>query len=106
MAHELPIPPVALKHRSAEMIRVWLANGKQHVVLNIGFWEERGIDERDAWGLLLADMIHHIADAHESEYGHKSQETIAKIRRAFETEMDSPTSARLGAFVKAKRKPR
>jgi len=106
MPNELPIPPVALKHRSAEMIRVWLANDKQHVVLNIGFWEERGIDERDAWGLVLADMIHHIADAHQSEYGHSSQETIAKIRRAFEAEMDNPTSARLGAFVKAKRKPR
>lgn len=102
MAKELCIPPEALAHRSVEMIRVWLANEKQHCVLNIGFWEERGLDERAAWGIVLADMIHHLADAHESEYGHNPQETVRLIRRSFEAEMDNPTSARLGEFVKEK----
>lgn len=100
MATELPIPPDALAHRSVEMIRVWLANEQQHVVLNIGFWEDRGEDERTAWGIVLADMVHHIANAHESEYGHDPAETIAIIRRAFEAEMESPTAERLGEFVK------
>jgi hypothetical protein len=100
MADELPIPPEATAHRSVEIIRVWLANEQQHIVLKIGFWEERGLDERAAWGIVIADLIHHIANAHESEYGYHSTETIAKIRQAFEAEMENPTSARLGEFVK------
>ncbi len=103
MAKELPIPPEALAHRSVEMIRVWLANERQHIALNIGFWEDRGLDERAAWGIVIADMMRHIADAHESEYGHNPIETLSKIRRAFEAEMGNPTSERLGEFVKEER---
>jgi hypothetical protein len=81
------------------MIRVWLANQQQHIALNIGFWEERGIDERAAWGMVLEDMVHHIANAHQAEFGHDSEESIAKIRAAFEAEMESATSDRLGGFL-------
>jgi hypothetical protein len=85
------------------MIRVWLANQQQHVVLNIGFWEDRGLDERSAWGIVIADMIRHIADAHQSEYGHDTAETVSIIRQAIEAEMGNPTSERLGQFVKERR---
>lgn len=100
MTRELSIPPEALIHPSVEMIRVWLANEQQHIVLNIGFWEDRGIDERSAWGIVLADMICHIANAHKVEYGHDPMETVGIIRRVFEAEMDNPTSERIGEFVK------
>ena len=100
MPRELSIPPEAIEHPSVEMIRVWAANGQQHVVLNIGFWEDRGINERSAWGIVLADMIQHIADAHESEYGHDREETIQMIRDSFNAEMNTPTSERIGSFVK------
>ena len=100
MARELPIPPEALDHRSVEMIRVWLANEQQHVVLNIGFWEDRGLDERAAWGIVVADMVRHIADAHQSEYGHDPADTAAIILRAFNAEMGAATSKRLGQFIK------
>ena len=103
MKNELPIPPEALTHLSVEMIRVWLANQQQHIVLNIGFWEDRGINEREAWGILLADMIHHIANAHESEYGHDPQETLSIIRNAFDVEMRNSTSERMGEFVLERR---
>jgi hypothetical protein len=103
MANELPIPGEAKASPSVEMVRVWLANEKIHVVLNIGFWEERGLDERAAWGILLADMVHHVANAHESEFGHDRRKSVAMIRRAFEAEMDNPTSERLGEFVNEKR---
>ena len=103
MTNELSIPPEALAHPSVEMIRVWLANQKQHVAFNIGFWEDRGINEREAWGILLADMVRHIADAHESEYGHDSRETILMIRQSFEAEMNQPTSDRMGEFINERR---
>ncbi|WP_422927282.1 DUF5076 domain-containing protein [Singulisphaera sp. PoT] len=103
MANELPIPPAANASPAIEMIRVWLANGQLHTVLNIGFWEDRGLDERSAWGVLLADVVRHVADAHESEYGHAPSESIARIRQAFEAEMGHPTSERLGQFIKERR---
>jgi Domain of unknown function (DUF5076) len=103
VANELPIPPEALASRSVEMIRVWLANERQHIVLNIGFWEERGFDERAAWGIVLADMLHHIANAHEAKYGHDPRESITRIRASFEAEMENATSDRLGEFVNERR---
>jgi hypothetical protein len=106
MANELPIPPAALAHRSVEMIRVWLADKRQHVVLNVGFWEDRGLDERSAWGILIADMIRHIANAHESEYGHDPAETVSIIQRALRVELENPTSGCLGEFVNEKRAER
>lgn len=99
MEGELTIPPAALRSRSQEVIRLWLAEKKIHCVLRIGFWEDGGSDERYAWGVVLADMIHHIANAHADRYGHDKQETIDKVRAAFEAEMDHPTSVRLGEFV-------
>jgi Domain of unknown function (DUF5076) len=106
MRHELPIPPAAVDaDHSLEMIRVWLAQKKVYCVLNIGFWEERGMDERDCWGILLADMMHHIADAHEAEYGREPNETLARIRETFERELERATSKRLGEFVAKQNDP-
>ena len=99
MPKELPIPPVAIDHPSVEAIRVWLANQKIHCVLRIGLWEEQGHDERDAWGIVLADMMHHIANAHEVQYGRDPHETLVRIRSTFEHEIEHPTSERLGDFL-------
>jgi hypothetical protein len=99
MAHELPLPPAAIADsRSLEMIRVWMAEQKLHCVLNIGFWESRGVDERRAWGVLLADMLHHIANAHEQQYGRDPKHTIERICEALEAELQHPTSGRPGEF--------
>lgn len=107
MAKSLPIPaPAKRDPRSVEMVRTWIAEGKVHVALNIGFWEnpERGIDERDAWGILMADMARHVANAHEAEYGRDPRETLIAIREAFEREIEKPTSPHTGAFVKGRGK--
>lgn len=107
MAHELPVPPAAeADPQSLEMIRVWIAQGKQHCVLNVGFWEARGIDELAAWGVLLADMLHHIANAHKEEYGRDPEESLRVIRKALDAEFDFPTSDRLGKFVAKRRRGR
>lgn len=81
------------------MIRVWIANEGLHTALQVGFWQDRGINEADAWGLLLADMIRHIADAHEEQYGRDRRETVTAIREAFEREMAKPTTKVRGSFL-------
>lgn len=106
MAKSLPIPaPAKRDPRAVEMLRAWVAEGGLYVALKVGFWEEpdRGIDERDAWGMLMADIARHIANAHEAEYGRDPRETLITIREAFEREIEKPTSAHKGAFVKGGR---
>ena len=103
MAKSLPIPaPATRDPRAVEMVRTWIAEGKLHVALNVGFWEqpERGVDEREAWGILMADMARHLADAHAAEYGRDPRETLIMIREAFEREIEEPTSAHTGEFTK------
>lgn len=84
------------------MIRVWLANDQQHVSLNIGFWEDRGVDERSCWGILIADMVHHIANAHLEQYGHDVTDTIERIKASFLEQIVDLTPERIGGFVPAK----
>ena len=102
MSSPLPIPePATRDPRSIEMIRVWIAEGKLQTVLNIGHWEnpQRGVDERNAWGMLLADMVRHIANAHHTEYGRDPRETVIMIREMFELEIAKPTSSHPGHFL-------
>lgn len=101
MANELPLPEAAKRDtRSVEMVRGWIAEGDLFIVLNIGFWEhqDRGIDEGEAWGMFMADMARHIANAHEEEFGREPSKMLDIIRSAFEREIGKPTSSHSGHF--------
>jgi hypothetical protein len=97
---ELPIPPDAVKDStSIEMIRVWIANEKLQTSLNIGVWGKQGVGEEKAWGMMLADVIQHVANAiHQSE-GTAPEETIRMIKRQLDDELEEPTSEHPGGFV-------
>ncbi len=84
----LAIPAAASRDpRSLEVLRVWIANGQQHVALAFGMW-----DDPAAWGLLLADLARHIAEAHAQQDDQVSADDfLDEIRAGFESEMDSPT---------------
>jgi hypothetical protein len=99
--NSLSIAPAAQRDpKSIEMIRVQIAEEALHCVIRIGFWEDRDdVDERKAWGMLLADLVRHIADAHKLEYDRETSQSIRVIRESFEAEMAAPTSGRTGEFV-------
>jgi hypothetical protein len=100
MSHPLIIPEAAQSDpRSLEMIRVWIAKGGLHISLNVGYWEAQNINESDAWGMLVADMTRHIANAHEEAFGRDPRATIVAIREAFEREFAKPTSETKGSFA-------
>ena len=84
----LPIPAAASRDpRSLEVLRVWIANGDQHVALAFGMWEDPA-----AWGLLLADLARHIAEAHaQQEAQVDAEDFLEQIRNGFEAELDGPT---------------
>lgn len=84
----LPIPAAASRDpRSLEVLRVWIANGEQHVALAFGMWEDPS-----AWGLLLADLARHIAEAHaQQDDGVDAEDFLEQIRAGLEAELDAPT---------------
>jgi hypothetical protein len=97
---QLPVPGAAIADpKSAEMIRAWIAKQGLHCSLNIGVWgADSGVDERKAWGILLADVARHVANALATE-GVAQADSVALIRDSFLGELDSPTSGASGDFV-------
>jgi hypothetical protein len=97
----LVVPEPAVRDPdSVEMARVWIAEDGLHCSLNIGMYHEStDVDERRAWGTILADMTRHIANALRDAYGLDAEKSIDLIRDAYIAELASPTSDTKGGFV-------
>jgi hypothetical protein len=102
MKRELKIPPeTSGDDRATEMIRVWLAHNDLHVSMLLGMWqdaEDCDIDERDAWGQLLADLTKHIANGMMKQYGWDYDATRDRIRIAFLKGFDDKSVNTTGDF--------
>lgn len=61
----LGIPPPALRDAEAlELARVWIAERGLHCSLRGRLYADAGVSgETTAWGVILADMAGHVADA-------------------------------------------
>ena len=95
----LLIPPAAQRdNNSVQMLSAWIAENGLHCTVNIGLWESSGGNETRAWGILLADVVRHIANAHKSEFGRNADETIAEVFASLERELEEPTSKASGEF--------
>lgn len=83
----LPIPAAASRDpRSLEILRVWVANGEQHVALSFGMWEDPS-----SWGVLLADLARHIAEAHAQQDDQvDAEDFLEQLRAGMEAELDGP----------------
>ena len=95
------VPEAALRDPEAvELARVWVAEHGLHCSLKIGMYHEsHDVDERRAWGTILADMTRHIANALRDAYGLDAEKSIDLIRDAYIAELASPTSDTKGSFV-------
>jgi hypothetical protein len=101
MKSELLIPPVAeADPDSVEVVRVWVARGGQHVSLNIGAWQDP-----EAWGIVLADLAGHLANAYEQDLGLDHEETLRKITDLLVAELKHPTDSPRGSVRNRKAKP-
>ena len=88
-------PPDAANAESAvEVARVWVINQALQCSLDVGVWKDPA-----AWGLVLADLARHVANAHHEAEGLSVPETLQRIREGFEAEMDSPTDSPTGEFA-------
>ncbi|MBK8208315.1 MAG: DUF5076 domain-containing protein [Planctomycetes bacterium] len=98
---ELPIPASAKRDRKArEMIRAWIAEGDLWCTINVGTWAGVDfVDESTAWGILLSDVAHHVANALHEEHEVPKQETLNQIRLAWDREFEGPTSGHNGQYA-------
>lgn len=84
---ELEPPPIASSNSEAiEVLRVWAAPGSPQQLTLRTCWKDPG-----AWGLLLADVARHAAQAYQGE-GQSPEQVLERIRELFEAEWSSPTS--------------
>jgi hypothetical protein len=99
MGRELMIPPVAEEDPKAfEIVRVWGAGGAQHVSLGWDLW-----DDPATWGIVLADLAGHVANAYHQEHGVDRNETLRKIRAMFNDELENPTDTPVGKVHNTRR---
>ena len=92
MKNELLVPPIAESDPNAiEVVRVWVAKGGQHVSINPLVWKDP-----QAWGIVLADLAGHVANAYEQELGLDRQKTMRKITDLLLAELKNPTDTARG----------
>jgi hypothetical protein len=51
--------------KAIEVVRVWVAKGGQHVSINPFVWKDP-----EAWGIVLADLAGHLANAYKNPTDH------------------------------------
>ena len=96
--NECVIPKEALADPNGrEVLRAWIANEALHVSLCIpDAYEYPG-----HWGIILTDVMRHLADAYQKSQGVAPGLTIARIQEMIEAELKSPTGKPSGGFVKS-----
>lgn len=99
MSKELEIPPIAAEDPNAvEILRVWAARHEQHVSLSWDLWDDPAI-----WGMVLADLAGHVANAFQQERGLNRKATLTAIQELFNKELVHPTDNPQGKIQNKRR---
>jgi uncharacterized protein DUF5076 len=87
--NQLVIPPAAANDAKAfELVRAWVAQGELHVSMQMGGW-----DDPTAWGVVLADLVRHVARFYAEQKQLRPEQTIARVRNAMDAELDGEEEA-------------
>ena len=70
-----------------EILRLWGADGAQHVNIKGGLWEDPA-----SWGVVLADLARHAAQVLERDEGLKIPDSLRRIQDGFLAELNNPTT--------------
>jgi len=70
---------VDASNESLELLRAFAADGQLQVALSWDAWPDVS-----NWGVLLADLARHVANAREQQLGVPASATLAEIRLAFD----------------------
>jgi hypothetical protein len=92
----LGIPPAALRDTDAlELARVRIAEQGLHCSLKVGLYAGDGVSrETAAWGIILADLAGHVADALSAEGMGSRADLLEALTESFNDEVAAPSSGR------------
>ena len=77
--NELTIPAAAENDPQAfEMLRIWIGQGREHASIRGGQFDDAG-----SWGVILADLAKHMADAFARETGQPVNDVLQRIKSTF-----------------------
>jgi hypothetical protein len=97
---ERPIPQAATRDPNAlEIIRVWIAEKGLHTSIRVGVYKDSGINELRAWGIILADVTRHLADAINECEGLDRSIVVEGVVDNMLDELRQPTSKTEGSFT-------
>src|SRR6187397_288672 len=90
---ELEVPREVLEAPgSQEILRAWVANEGLTCSLQPAIWADPG-----SWGVALADIATHVANAIHEQRGTDPSATLRRIQAVFNAEVDSPTDTPSGS---------
>ena len=93
--NQLPVPSlVDSDSKAIELLRVWIANGKQQVSLVTSVWSDPA-----NWGIMLVDLAKHIALSYQHSTGENAAEVLNRIRQGFDAEWEAPTDEPTGQLL-------
>src|SRR4051812_9056881 len=89
---ELTIPPAADRGReSIELIRAWIVDDALYGPPGRGVWAGgENLPEPIGWGVLLADIARHVANALQKSDGRDRAHFVRDLRQVFNNELDEP----------------
>jgi hypothetical protein len=91
---DLPAPAeVEGDPNATEVLRAWVANGGLVCALRPETWKDAS-----SWGIVLADVARHVANAVKDVNGDDPAITVARIRAMFNRELSDPTDEATGHF--------
>lgn len=91
---DLQVPSEVEKDTKAkEVLRAWVANGGLVCNLRPETWEDAS-----SWGIVLADVARHVANAVKELKGLDSAATVERIKTVFNSELQDPTDEPTGHF--------
>ena len=90
---ELSIPLVAEGDaKGVEILRMWAAQGKQHIIIRTGLWKDPG-----TWGIALVDLAKLVANAYERDEKLDRHYVLKRIKEGFDAEWGHPTDEPSGS---------
>lgn len=99
---EQPIPDAAMRDPTAtELARIWVAEHGLHCALRIGAYDDTPIDEAQAWGMMLADLLRHLGRGLSDYYHRDPVEVVDVLLEAMRDELASPSSPISGGLTRS-----
>ena len=86
----LQVPPAALEHSGVEVLRAALVHGELHLSLR------RAFDEPEGWGMLIADLVKHVAHIFRMEMNLTEEAVHERVLKKLTEEMQKPASSEIG----------